>query len=201
FMFTDGVTTEGEDLLKAAHYARQVGVPLYFIGVGDAHEIRDLQLHDLQVEDSVYVNDRVIFEARLTGKGYSDLTVPVTLKEKDSETVLDRQMVKIDPQGKPVKFRLTHQPPEPGEKTYVIEVPIQPDELKSGDNNRLERVVFVREAKLIKVLYVEGAARYEYRFIKHLLERESAEDKRNKTIDLKVLLLDAGDEYAKQDKS
>src|SRR5207244_6480459 len=83
----------------------------------------------------------------------------------------------------------------------LIEAPVQPDELKSGDNNRLERNVFVREAKLIKVLYVEGSARYDYRFIKHLLERESAEDKRNKTIELKVLLLDAGDEYAKQDKS
>ncbi len=200
-MLTDGVTTEGEDLLKAAAYARQVGVPLLFIGLGDAHEIRDLQLHDLQVEDSVYVNDRVIFEARLTGHGYSDLTVPVTLKEKGSDKVLAQQMVKVDPHGRPVKFRLMHQPTEPGEKTYVIEVPEQPDELKSGDNNRLERTVFVREAKLIKVLYVEGSARYEYRFVKHLLERESAQDKRNKTVDLKVLLLDAGAEYANQDKS
>ena len=28
------------------------------------------KLHDLQVEDVVYVNDRVVFEARLTGQGY-----------------------------------------------------------------------------------------------------------------------------------
>lgn len=200
-MFTDGVTTEGDDLLKGAHYARQSGVPLFFIGVGDAHEIRDLQLHDLQVEDSVYVNDRVIFEARLSAYGYTDLTVPVTLKEKGADKVLDQQMVKLDGSGKPAKFRLTHQPTEPGEKTYVIETPVQPDELKSGDNNRIERNVFVREAKLIKVLYIEGSARYEYRFIKHLLERESGEDRRNKTVDLKVLLLDAGDEYGKQDKT
>ncbi len=200
-MLTDGVTTEGDDLLKGAHYARQAGVPLFFIGVGDSHEIRDLQVHDLQVEDSVYVSDRVIFEARLTGQGYTDLTVPVTLKEKGSDKVLASEMVKVDPHGKPVKFRLTHQPAEPGERTYIIEAPVQPDELKSGDNNRIERMVFVREAKLIKVLYVEGAARYEYRFIKHLLERESAEDKRNKSVDLKVLLLDADEEYAKQDKS
>src|SRR5205814_10706533 len=54
-MFTDGVTTEGEDLVKAAKYASQVGVPLFFVGFGDAHEARDLRLHDLQVEDSVYV--------------------------------------------------------------------------------------------------------------------------------------------------
>src|SRR5205085_10212902 len=64
-----------------------------------------------------------------------------------------------------------------------------------------ERGVYVREAKLIKVLYVEGYARYEYRFVKTLLERESDRDKRNKTIDLKVLLLDADSEYASEDKS
>lgn len=198
---TDGVNTEGEDIAKIARYARQVGVPLFFVGIGDSHEMRDLQLHDLQVEDSVYVNDRLVFEARLTSHGYPDLTVPVTLKEKGKPNVLAQQMVKIDPNGKPVKVRLTHQPTEPGEKIYVIEVPKLGDEVPTLDNNRLERSVFVREAKLNKVLYIEGIARYEFRFIKHLLERESSEDRRNKTIDLKVLLLDAGDEYARQDKS
>src|SRR5205085_6403709 len=83
----------------------------------------------------------------------------------------------------------------------VLTVPEQEDEVKPTDNNRIERSVYVREAKLIKVLYVEGYARYEYRFVKNLLERESDRDARNKTIDLKVLLLDADGEYASEDKS
>ncbi len=41
----------------------------------------------------------------------------------------------------------------------------------------------------------------EYWFIKTLLERESARTKGNKTMDLKVLLLDADDAYADQDRS
>lgn len=199
-MCTDGVTTEGEDLAKVARYAAQVGVPLFFVGIGDQHEPRDLRLHDLQVDDSVYVNDRLIFEVRLTGQGYTDLTVPLTLREKGKDLILDQKMVHVDPNGKPVKVRLVHRPTEPGEKTYVISVPVQPDEVQS-DNNTVTRNVFVREAKLIKVLYVEGYARYEYRFLKALLERESAQDPRNKSIDLKVLLLDASDDYAHEDKS
>jgi hypothetical protein len=51
------------------------------------------------------------------------------------------------------------------------------------------------------VLYVEGTARYEYRFVKNLLERESERDKKNKTLDLKVLLVDAESEYATEDRS
>jgi hypothetical protein len=199
-MLTDGVTTDGEELPQVSRYAAQMGVPLYFVGLGDSHELRDLYLHDLQAEDSVYVNDRIVFEARLTGQGYADKTVNITLKEKGNDKVLDSQLVRVDPEGKPVKFRLAHVPTKPGEKTYIIEVPPEPDETQT-DNNKLERTVFVRESKLIKLLYVEGSARYEYRFIKTLMERESALDPSNKTIDLKVLLCDSDDEYASEDKS
>lgn len=200
-MLTDGVTTEGEDLVKAASYAAQTHVPLYFVGIGDSREVRELKLHDVQVDDTVYVNDRVIFEARLTGHGLQGVTVPVTLKEKGKDKELDRKYIKIDASGKPQKVRLVDKPTEPGEKVYILDVPPQPGESPSAGSHTIERTVFVREAKLNKVLYVEGSARYEYRYIKHLLERESAKDPRNKSIDLKVLLLDADDEYARQDKS
>ena len=202
---TDGITTEGEDLAKVSKYAAQTGVPLFFIGLGEAHEVRDMRLHDLQVEDSVFVNDQLVFEARLTAQGYSDgRSVPVTLYEKDKNGALKRlksERVTTDLQGKPVKFKVTYKPTEPGERVFVLDVPEQPDEVKPADNNRLERTVFVRETKLIKILYIEGYARYEYRFVKHLMERESDRDPRNKSMDLKVLLLDADPEYAGEDRS
>jgi Aerotolerance regulator N-terminal/von Willebrand factor type A domain len=204
-MLTDGVTTEGEDLVKVSRYAAQAGVPLFFVGLGDAHEVRDLVLHDLQVDDTVYVNDHLVFEARLTAQGYPEpRPVVVTLYEKDKDgklKSLESQRVVTDPQGKPVKFRIVHQPTTSGEKTYVLDVPVQSDEVKPADNNRLERDIFVREAKLIKLLYVEGTARYEYRFVKNLLERESDREVGNRSIDLHVLLLDADPEYANEDKS
>lgn len=202
-MLTDGVTTDGDDLTTAARYASQMGVPLFFVGIGDSHEVRDLILHDLQVEDTVYVNDRLVFEVRLTAQGYSALTVPVTLYEKtkdDNLKMLAREMVAADPNGKPVKVRLMHQPTEAGEVDYVIDVPVQPDEAAPADNNRVERTIVVRDAKIIKVLYVEGYPRYQYRYIKALLERE-ANEPRNKSIELNVVLLDADPEYATQDRS
>jgi hypothetical protein len=198
-MLTDGVTTEGEDLVKVSHYASQYGVPLYFVGIGDEHDRRDLALHDLQAEDSVYVNDQIVFELRLTGHGYNNLTVPVRLREKGKDKVLDETQVAVDPQGKPVKVRLKHRPTEVGEKHYVIDTPVLPDEAEA-DNNKVERTVDVQDTRLFKVLYVEGEPRWEYRYVKTLLERESAR-KGNKTIDLRVLLLDADPDFATEDKS
>src|SRR5207244_7799487 len=95
-LLTDGVTTEGEDLTKVSRYAGQMGVPLFYIGIGDAHPVRDVKLHDLQVEDAIYVNDRLVFEAFITGQGYGDRSVPVELREKGKEQVLARQMVQLD---------------------------------------------------------------------------------------------------------
>ena len=53
---------------------------------------------------------------------------------------------------------------------------------------------------MIKVLYVEGQPRYEFRFIKFLLERESPDAKtRRKSIDAERLLLD-GDAGLRRDQ-
>src|SRR5262249_27515366 len=70
------------------------------------------------------------------------------------------------------------------------------------ENNKIERPVSVREAEPVKVLYVEGYRRYEYHYIKTLLGRESDRIKGNRSVELKVFLLDADENFlkAKQDK-
>jgi hypothetical protein len=199
-MLTDGVTTEGEDLVKVSKYARQMGVPLFFVGIGDAIETRDLYLHDITAPDSAYVNDRLIFTVNVTARGFNRLSVPVTLREKGKDKPLDRKNVTFDGTKKTVKVILTHQPSESGEKNFVIDVPEQEEEV-STENNKAQRQVFIHESKQIKILYVEGYRRWEYHYLKTLLERESSRIKGNKSIDLKVLLLDGDPEFASQDRS
>ena len=74
--------------------------------------------------------------------------------------------------------------------TYIVEVEPQ-DRERRADNNRLVRTIHVRKEKL-KVLFVEGYPRYEYRYLKNFLEREE-------TVDLGVVLLSADPEYSEQD--
>ena len=188
---------------QAARQASRQGVPLYFVGVGDAHEPRDLILSDLQVEDAVQVQDRLVFEARLTGRGrLRARAVPVTLSERQGGQTreLAREDVTIDPDGKPVKLRLTHTPTAAGEREYILETPAQSDETDTS-NNRLTRRVYVAEFQRTRVLYVEGYPRYEYRFLKSLLERESAATRAGKSVELRVILADADPDYPKEDRS
>lgn len=204
-VYTDGVTTAGDELSKAGREAARSGVPLYLVGIGDTREPPDVILSDLKAVDVVLKNDTLIFEARLTSRGIganSATSVPVVLYERQGEKLVERarESVRLDPSGKPVPVRLTTVPKEVGEKTYVIDVPVQPNESETV-NNRLERVVLVAETKRLKVLYIEASPRYEFRFMKVLLERENDAILGNKTIALNTLLLDSSPGYAEQDKS
>src|SRR5262245_44709336 len=202
-LFTDGVTTGGEDLPSSARAAARAGVPLYLVGVGDAADPPDLILSDLRAEEVVHVNDRLVIEVRAAsqGPGMPD-SIPVMLSEiKDGKRVeIARETVRLDPSGKPVRVRFVHQPKEAGEKTFVIETPVRADESEPG-NNRLEHRVYVAEAKQLKVLLVEGYPRYDFRYVNALLERESEEVRGNKSIDLSSYLVSAHPDHPRQDRT
>lgn len=199
--FTDGITTEGDDLPAAAQHARRAGVPLILVGMGDATLPQDLMLSDLQVEETVQTNDKLVFEAKLIARGLgTGSPLPVILYEKQTDKLVELARVTVQPDttGQPVRFRLTHTPTKPGEQTYVIETPALPGESDTL-NNRLERTVQVTTPRRIRVLYLEGSPRYEYRFVRTLLEREDERLAANKSIDMRTLLLDADREQLKED--
>src|SRR5262249_41279500 len=106
---------------------------------------------------------------------------------------LDSIRVQAPPDGQPRKVEIGHRPKETGKVDYTLEVEPRPREVRA-DNNRLVREINVREDKL-KVLFLEGEPRYEYRYLKNFLER------RVESIDLSVVLQSADPEYSEQDRS
>jgi hypothetical protein len=202
-MFTDGATTEGEDLRQVSKYAEQLKVPLFFVGLGDAQEPRDLEISELEVADSVFVNDTLVFRFNLNVRGYGERPGPVkvVLHEKGSKEPLASKTITVDAAGKPKAERLDYKPTTPGVRTYVIETPVREDETDKTNNSQ-QKEVMVTEAKMIRILYVEGYGRWEFRYLKTLLERESDRVKDNKTMDLKVYLVEPGEKgFAAQDRS
>ncbi len=197
-LLTDGRTTDGEALAQAADLAARKGVPLFPVGLGDPRPARDLELADLLVEDVVFVEDQVRFQAKLLARGFAGQDVVVRLKERpaDSDPAQAREIESIrlvaPPDGEPKRFEINHRPKQTGSITYVIEVEPRPRELQV-ENNRLERTITVRKEKL-KVLLVDSEPRYEFRYVKNYLERDE-------TIDLNVVLLASDPEYSEQDRT
>jgi hypothetical protein len=192
-MFTDGITTAGDDLPKAAREASRAGVPLFLVGVGDAWEIPDLELTDLQAEDTVTVGDRLVFDARLAARGQvPPEPIPVVLYEKVGGQLVERGRTTVTPDaaGNRAPVTVAHTPLEPGEKTYVLVAPTVAGET-DATNNRLERTILVTDSKRVRLLYIEGRPRYDFRFVKVLLERESERSVGGKGFEVKVVLLNS----------
>jgi hypothetical protein len=199
-LLTDGRTTDGESLAKAAELAARKGVPLYPIGLGSPEPARDLELTELLVDDVVFVDDLVRFQAKLLARGFEGQDVTVHLRERppgsapdaSSSKEIETVRLKAPRDGQPLRVELGHRPKQTGEVVYTLEVEPKPRELQA-ENNRIERTVNVRKEKL-RVLLVDSEPRYEYRYLKNYLEREE-------TIDLNVVLLSSDPEYSDQDRS
>lgn len=189
-LISDGITTDGEKLSVAARYARQKSVPLYTVALGNSEPIRDLELHNLLVDDVAFVHDPITFAYTLTGHGLAGRKTRVTLRKKGEPETLASQEVTVGEEGRPQKLELTYTPSAVGELEFVLEA--APVEKESNTRNNSEsRQISVRDEK-IRVLLVDYLPRWEFRELKALLERE-------KTIELKTVLQDSDPEYAQED--
>lgn len=191
-LLTDGINTEGAPLADAAGQARRRGVPLSFIGLGSDRPVRDIKLSDLLVDDVVFVDDVVNFECKLTASGFEGQNAAVVLRKKDKPAVLAKVDATLGPDGQPRQVRIPFRPTEVGQCAFVVEV-----EPRSGEsqveNNRQTRTIEVRKEK-IRVLLADSRPRFEFRYLRNMLERDE-------TIALRTVLQDADLEHAEQDAS
>lgn len=193
-LLSDGITstTESDRLSAAAESLVDRLVPLYAVGIGSQEPARDLQLYDLLVDEVAFVDDPIIFSAKLKSYGFDQQEVAVTLRDGASTRVLAIQTVQIASTGEPVKIELAYTPPVEGEFDYTLSVATQEKETNT-DNNSETRHISVRREK-IRVLLADLQPRYEFRYLKHLLERE-------KTVQVHTVLQDADIEYSAEDET
>ncbi len=166
------------------------GVPLYAVSLGDDRPVKDVVLSDLLVNENVFVNDILYFEARLSATGYEGKEVQVTVRESGKREVLARQAVKLGADGHSQQVRIPYRPTQEGEFRYVVEAGPLEGELQK-DNNRQERTVRVRKEK-IRVLLVWYESSFEFRFLENMLHRDA-------TIELETVLQNGDLEHAEQD--
>lgn len=189
-LLSDGITTDGETLADATTLARRKGVPLFTVAIGSRTPLRDLELSDLLVDEVVFVDDLINFEAKLTGAGYEGRSVNVTLKDKGSGETLARRAFTVGADNKPQKISVPYRPSKVGDFEYLLEVEADAQEVQA-DNNTQGRSVSVRKEQ-IRTLLVQSYPNYEFRYLKHMLQRDS-------TISLRTVLQEADGDYTSTD--
>jgi len=169
-LLTDGASNGGIDPLEVARRLRDRGIPLFPVGLGLPNP-PDLRIQAVSVHDTVLFKDTVSAYVQVASTGYANRTVGLTLK-LDGEQVARADVLLSD---RPQFEELTFVPDRrTGSLKLAVELESLPGE-SSAENNRHEQTLRVIDEK-IRVLYVEGKPRWEYRYLRRVLLRDQQLD-------------------------
>ncbi len=168
-LISDGRSTGGVPAMDAARSAAAAGIPIHTIVVGDTRPERNAILELIEAPQSALEGDELGIAVRVTGRGVSE-SASVVLEELDedgnlgnSTRLVAEQEVELSERGERVV--LIAPPGQPGASSglrrFRVSVPPLAGETLTDDNQR-ELSVRVSPEK-IRVLYIEGYPRWEYR--------------------------------------
>jgi hypothetical protein len=166
-LLSDGASNTGGSPLAASARWRQAGVPVHTVTVGDA-DPRDIEVRQVLANDLLFSDDPATVVVRLRQRGYQTRRMPVILRSGSQE--LGRADAVFGENAGEINATITFTPRQAGEHTFRVEVPPQPDETAHQNNHR-SFVARVTTDK-IRVLYLEGRPRWQYRFLRDAMNRD-----------------------------
>ena len=178
-LLSDGRNTSGPDPLQVTKQRAGSGAgrgdatlaPVWAVPIGSATPLKDITLLDVFTPAQVSVGDVATVVVTIGSHGFANRDVKVTLK-RGSEGLQDKTLTLRDDQRQQVE--LSYQTSAAGTDLLTIQVEPQPEE-KVRPNN--EQTLQLRvDARRLKLLYLEGAPRWDFRFLDHALRRDNGLD-------------------------
>lgn len=169
---------------------QQDAIPVISIPLGSAEPIRDVSIREVEAPRRAFSSDSipVIVDIDSSGLEPEELVV-VRLLDGSDDTVLDRRSLSVSEASESVLLTATLE--EPGDRNLVVEV-------RSGDGdgdliseNDFGSVDVTVVDRPIRVLYIEGYPRWEYRYLKNIMVREGS-------IESSVMLVSADRDFAQE---
>ncbi|HUS47049.1 MAG TPA: vWA domain-containing protein, partial [Phycisphaerae bacterium] len=184
-LVTDGVYNPAEgdaDARELISAAERLRAPIYAASVGadqpPAQQARNVRIDNVLLSPPVVVKDNVAkVKVSLAVAGLPQATVKVSLYEGDDEKAADSDEVRSADDQAALEAELEWTPRErpdaavPDVRRLRIEASQQPGESETSDNAAQVNVLVAQPS--IRLLYVEGSMRSEYRYLKRLLDTDA----------------------------
>jgi len=197
---SDGILTSGQSLTEVGQRARRAAIPIHSVTIGRRQPQPDLRIGDILTENQVYLGDQVNVEATIVASDVDESIVKAQLIESASGQVVDEQTVQMKPTESQVTVTLRYVPKQPGAMGLQVVVQQIPNESDTA-NNKTEIQLQVQD-RVIRVLMVFSQPSYEFRFLKHFLERTTQTGTRSTaTFELTSVLQNGDPEYVQQDNA
>ncbi len=164
---SDGDWNTGESPVQAASQLKVKGIPVFSVGVGSSTQLPDIDLVRVDAPTFGVVGKPIRIPFVIDCMLPRDLDVTVTLTPSSGEAVTAE--VTLPAMGR-LEETILWTPAEVGEFELTIDVPADPQETLTDNNQRIVPITVREEA--IKVLLVESVPRWEYRYLRNALERD-----------------------------
>ena len=166
---SDGGWNRGEDPVEVA---KSLGAPVIALGVGSP-QAKDLEIPFIFSEDVVFKNDRFVLDVRIRQRGFSGKSVPLVIRRTNEvglEEVLKEEQLNL---GEDREFVHTVElvPDKEGIFTFTAELTPQPEEANTVNNRKSRANIQVVDKKL-RVLAVDDAPRWDFRFLRGIFEAD-----------------------------
>ena len=169
-LFSDGQNTGGRSLTEAGRACGDANTPIFTVPVGPVRQLQDVAVVGLDAASEVSVGDNVRVAATIESQGFDKRVVKVELKEGDK--VLDSKDVTLS-NTEQQHVDLNFKADKAGARYLTVDVPPQPEEAEYLRGNNSD-TAFVRVSdEKIKVLYLEGLPRWDFRFLKNAMRRDN----------------------------
>jgi len=165
-LITDGRQTLPADAVVEAQRLAALGIPVHTIPVGSQLPPRDLSVAALESPETVFLNDNARIRVVLGTSGFESQPLTVRL-EQDGKTLQEQT---VTPAADMASVEFTVPTDRTGRFDYRIVSDVQTGELRE-DNNARDVNLRVVDNKA-RVMLLEGDARWEFRYLRNVLERD-----------------------------
>jgi len=188
FVVTDGANNAGAPPRDVAEMLKREGVPLYLYGVGVASP-RDVIVASLLAPEVAFARDEVPVAVRVRSQSMNGRSAVLRLLLNDQAVA--EQPMQFGADGEQV-VTLSFIPPARGDYTLAAHIEPGGDETVR-DNNSVSQSLKVVDTR-VKVLMVEQAPRWEFRYLQAMLQRD-------RRVELRCLLFEADPALARASNS
>jgi uncharacterized membrane protein len=169
-LMSDGLHNAGGDVVKEI---AALGPPrIYTVGIGTdlsaQSGYQDISIENVRAPEESTVNNIAKLTVDVEAVGLADRGIQVELREAD--TPLASAPLRLDAAPGSQSVTLTFTPETVGRHTYTVRIRPDPAERRS-ENNQRDVHLLVTDPK-IRVLYIEGVVRPEYKPLKSVLETD-----------------------------
>jgi uncharacterized membrane protein len=148
------------------------GLPVLAIPVGDTGTYRDIVISAVKAPQVAFRGRELIIDATITGRGYTNVTIPVLLKDGGKLVTAKSLHFNKGSENEAVSFPFT--PQEIGTHLMSVSTPPQVGESLTSNNSVNLSMKVVRDKT--RILFVSGNPSPNYRFMRMALKNDPSVD-------------------------